>query len=94
MSNNIKGYEKRINEQLNILCKSDKDTSHYKSAYEKLTILLYSYYGENIIGEKDKEIPGLELVETVIECIKYYDLDKGDFINYFITAFSRKIKQK
>lgn len=85
---------KATNEHINELKKHGMETSHYKTVERSLMITLYEFCKNEGIGGFPEEVPGVEFVETIKECLRYYEPNKGDFLSYFMTAFRRRLKQK
>lgn len=99
MNNDGEAFKKIIDEQISLVLRYEKGTAQYKTAVNKLIEVLYKYcekHPREIYREDDDAgaIPGLEFVEVGLECIKYYNPEKGDFLKYFLSSLGRALKQK
>ena len=71
----------------------DKESSpalYRTERYNFLTILT-EYYKTYIYPKKPLEDYSLTLMETAVECIKYYDKGKGEFLHLFNSALKRDL---
>lgn len=67
------------------------DSSLFQIELYELISDIYQYL--NIIGKKYQDC-GLEIVETVHECLRSYNMEKGLFLPYFLVALKHKIGSK
>ena len=77
----------------------EAQSNRYKVESLKMTEYVYRYITcgklralENP-DENDVVNYGLEITETVRDCIKYYDKEKGEFFNYVMSSWSKKRKE-
>lgn len=72
----------------------DKDSSPelYKTERYKFLTLLTDYYRFYIYPNKPLDSYSMTLMETAVECIKYYDKDKGEFLHLFNKAMKRELE--
>lgn len=63
----------------------------YKSARYNFLTLLTDYYRHYIFPNKPLEEYSMTLMETAIECIKYYDKTKGVFLHLFNGSMKRDL---
>ena len=65
----------------------DQDELFYKTESNRLIQHIYLY----LTGlYPNSEVDGLAVVETVKECLKYYDPEKGSFLNYFLVSYKKE----
>lgn len=85
-------YENLINNSP--LFEIDKESSPalYKSERYNFLTLLTEYYSGYIYQKKELEEYSMTLVETAIECIKYYDRSKGEFLHLFNSLMKRNLR--
>lgn len=57
----------------------------------RLTERIYEYI---CIAKPEYKHAGLEIVETLNQCLKSYQSDKGSFINYYMASLHRRIQQE
>ena len=84
-------YENLINNSP--LFEIDKESSPalYKSERYNFFTLLTDYYRFYIYPNKSLETYSMTLMETAMECIKYYDKDKGAFLHLFNSSMKRDL---
>ena len=84
-------YENLINNSP--LFEIDKESSPalYKSERYNFLTLLTDYYRLYIYPNKPLETYSMTLIETAMECIKYYDKDKGEFLHLFNSSMKRDL---
>ena len=84
-------YENLINNSP--LFEIDKESSPalYKSERYNFLTLLTDYYRLYIYPNKPLETYSMTLMETAMECIKYYDKDKGEFLHLFNSSMKRDL---
>lgn len=84
-------YENLINNSP--LFEIDKESSPvlYKSERYNFLTLLTDYYRFYIYPNKSLETYSMTLLETAMECIKYYDKDKGAFLHLFNSSMKRDL---
>lgn len=84
-------YENLINNSP--LFEIDKESSPalYKSERYNFLTLLTDYYRFYIYPNKSLDSYSMTLMETAMECIKYYDKDKGEFLHLFNSALKRDL---
>lgn len=84
-------YENIINNS--ILFSLDKEVQNtiYKREVRKLIKNIYAYI--MCVNTYKYEEYALEITETASECIKRYEPEKGDFLNYFNYVFSKNYKK-
>ena len=84
-------YENLINNSP--LFEIDKESSPalYKSERYNFLTLLTDYYRFYIYPNKQLDSYGMTLMETAMECIKYYDKDKGEFLHLFNSSMKRDL---
>jgi hypothetical protein len=84
-------YENLINNSP--LFEIDKESSPalYKSERYNFLTLLTDYYRFYIYPNKSLETYSMTLMETAMECIKYYDKDKGKFLHLFNSSMKRDL---
>ncbi len=78
-------YEEAIRSSILFSLDKEKDIVAYKREALKMVEMLYCYM--LTINTKYAEF-GLEITETANACIKNYNSDAGDFLNYFNRAMS------
>lgn len=85
-------YENLINNSP--LFEIDKESSPalYKSERYNFLTLLTEYYSGYIYKKKPLEEYSMTLMETAIECIKYYDRGKGEFLHLFNSLMKRDLR--
>ena len=84
-------YENLINNSP--LFEIDKESSPalYKSERYNFLTLLTDYYRLYIYPNKSLDSYSMTLMETAMECIKYYDKDKGKFLHLFNSSMKRDL---
>ena len=84
-------YENLINNSP--LFEIDKESSPalYKSERYNFLTLLTDYYRFYIYPNKSLDSYSMTLVETAMECIKYYDKNKGEFLHLFNSSMKRDL---
>ena len=84
-------YENLINNSP--LFEIDKESSPalYKSERYNFLTLLTDYYRLYIYPSKPLDSYSMTLMDTVMECIKYYDKDKGEFLHLFNSSIKRDL---
>ena len=84
-------YENLINNSP--LFEIDKESSPalYKSERYNFLTLLTDYYRFYIYPNKSLDSYSMTLMETAMECIKYYDKDKGAFLHLFNSSMKRDL---
>ena len=84
-------YENLINNSP--LFEIDKESSPalYKSERYNFLTLLTDYYRLFIYPNKPLDSYSMTLMETAMECIKYYDKDKGEFLHLFNSSMKRDL---
>lgn len=84
-------YENLINNSP--LFEIDKESSPalYKSERYNFLTLLTDYYRFYIYPNKPLDSYSMTLMETAMECIKYYDKEKGEFLHLFNSALKRDL---
>ena len=84
-------YENLINNSP--LFEIDKESSLalYKSERYNFLTLLTDYYRLYIYPNKSLDSYSMTLMETAMECIKYYDKDKGEFLHLFNSSMKRDL---
>ena len=84
-------YENLINNSP--LFEIDKESSPalYKSERYNFLTLLTDYYRFYIYPNKSLDSYSMTLMETAMECIKYYDKDKGEFLHLFNSSMKRDL---
>lgn len=84
-------YENLINNSP--LFEIDKESSPalYKSERYNFLTLLTDYYRLYIYPNKPLETYSMTLMDTSIECIKYYDKSKGEFLHLFNSSMKRDL---
>lgn len=84
-------YENLINNSP--LFEIDKESSPalYKSERYNVLTLLTDYYRLYIYPNKTLDSYSMTLMETAMECIKYYDKNKGEFLHLFNSSMKRDL---
>jgi hypothetical protein len=84
-------YENLINNSP--LFEIDKESSPalYKSERYNFLTLLTDYYRLYIYPNKSLDSYSMILMETAMECIKYYNKDKGEFLHLFNSSMKRDL---
>lgn len=84
-------YENLINNSP--LFEIDKESSPalYKSERYNFLTLLTDYYRLYIYPNKTLDSYSMTLMETAMECIKYYDKNKGEFLHLFNSSMKRDL---
>ena len=84
-------YENLINNSP--LFEIDKESSPalYKSERYNFLTILTDYYRLYIYPNKSLDSYSMTLMETAMECIKYYDKDKGEFLHLFNSSMKRDL---
>lgn len=84
-------YEKLI--RTSILFSLDRETQATAYKREALKMVKYLFlYLISINADKYSEY-GLEITQTAERCIKNYNKDSGDFLNYFNSAISKEYRK-
>ena len=84
-------YENLINNSPLFGIDKESSPALYKSERYNLLTLLTDYYRFYIYSNKPLETYSMTLMETAMECIKYYDKDKGEFLHLFNSALKRDL---
>ena len=84
-------YENLINNSP--LFEIDKESSPalYKTERYNFLTILTDYYRLYIYPNKPLDSYSMTLMETAMECIKYYDKDKGEFLHLFNSSMKRDL---
>lgn len=84
-------YENLINNSP--LFEIDKESSPalYKSERYNFLTVLTDYYRLYVYPNKPLDSYSMTLMETAMECIKYYDKDKGEFLHLFNSSMKRDL---
>lgn len=84
--------EKKIRESKLFSCSKEEDYVLYKREANRMLEYLYLY----LKAVRDREIDefGKEMVEVASNCIKNYSAESGEFLHYFIAAWSREKKHR
>ena len=84
-------YENLINNSR--LFEIDKASSNaeYKAEHYSFLTELTDYYRFYIYRDKPLDSYSMVLVETAVECIKYYDKSKGEFLHLFNKVMKRNL---
>lgn len=84
-------YENLINNSP--LFEIDKESSPalYKSERYNFLTLLTDYYRLYIYQNKPLDSYSMTLMDTAMECIKYYNKDKGEFLHLFNSSMKRDL---
>ena len=84
-------YENLINNSP--LFEIDKESSPalYKSERYNFLTLLTDYYRLYIYPKKPFDSYSMTLMDTAMECIKYYNKDKGEFLHLFNSSMKRDL---
>ena len=84
-------YENLINNSP--LFEIDKESSPalYKSERYNFLTLLTDYYRLYIYPNKPLDSYSMTLMDTAMECIKYYNKDKGEFLHLFNSSMKRDL---
>ena len=84
-------YENLINNSP--LFEIDKESSLalYKSERYNFLTLLTDYYRLYIYPNKPLDSYSMTLMETAMECIRYYNKDKGEFLHLFNSSMKRDL---
>lgn len=96
--------ERKINEQVDIVFSIDKKNNPAKHKIESMRLVetLYLYvlevykHNRTLLFSGNYNDFGLEIVETGINCIKYYDEKKGNgngFLSYFMSAWKKECRR-
>ena len=82
-------YEELI--RSSVLFSVEKGSTAFKREALKMVEILYLYVmSDNSRKYKDM---GLEITETAMSCIRTYDPEKGDFLNYFNSAMANAARR-
>ena len=85
-------YEEEINHSPIFYLNREKEPAAFEREKNRLIENIYLYKLEE---NRENEDYGLEIVETVGDCLQYYDAEKGPFLHYFNRSFAqRKTKAK
>lgn len=79
--------EEAINQSPLFGLDSEKEPSAYDREMERLITNIYNY---KTAENPENEEFGLEIVETVRDCLKYYEKGKGLFLHYFNRSFAQR----
>lgn len=79
-------YEELINQSPALSMDPASDEITYKAECNRLIKHVYLYL---TASRPNGEIDGLEVTETVLECIRYYKPEKGLFLNYFLRSYKQ-----
>lgn len=84
-------YENLINNSP--LFEIDKESSPalYKTERYNFLTVLTDYYRLYVYPNKPLDSYSMTLMETAMECIKYYDKDKGEFLHLFNSSMKRDL---
>ena len=84
-------YENLINNSP--LFEIDKENSPalYKTERYNFLTVLTDYYRLYVYPNKPLDSYSMTLMETAMECIKYYDRDKGEFLHLFNSSMKRDL---
>lgn len=84
-------YENLINNSPLFEINKESSPALYKSERYNFLTLLTDYYRFYIYPNKSLDSYSMTLVETAMECIKYYDKDKGEFLHLFNSSMKRDL---
>lgn len=84
-------YENSINSASVFDLDKSKNEALYKAAHYFLMCELTDYYRFYIYPNRPLEDYSMTLVETAVECIKYYEKAKGDFLHLFNSVMRRNL---
>lgn len=84
-------YEVLINSSRIFYIDKQKDSELFKTESLRFAELIVKYYKQYILKENVKDEYNLELIETIKECLNFYNVQSGPFLNYFATSFKKAI---
>ena len=84
-------YEDLINNSPLFEINKESSPALYKSERYNFLTLLTDYYRLYIYPNKPLDSYSMTLMETAMECIKYYDKDKGKFLHLFNSSMKRDL---
>ena len=84
-------YENLINNSPLFEIDKERSPALYKSERYNFLTLLTDYYRFYIYPNKQHDSYSMTLMETAMECIKYYDKDKGEFLHLFNSSMKRDL---
>lgn len=85
-------YENLINSSRLFTIDKEKDSILYKTEWRHFTVLLVEYYSNYVFTGKTLDSYSMELMETSVECVKYYDVTKGmPFLHYFSVSLKKTL---
>lgn len=85
-------YENLINSSRLFTIDKEKDSILYKTEWRHFTVLLVEYYSNYVFTGKTLDSYSMELMETAVECVKYYDAAKGmPFLHYFSVSLKKTL---
>lgn len=84
-------YENLINNSPLFAIDKESSPALYKSERYNFLTLLTDYYRFYIYPNKSLDSYSMTLMETAMECIKYYDKDKGAFLHLFNSSMKRDL---
>ena len=87
-------YENLINSSRLFTIDKEKDSILYKTEWLHFTVLLVEYYSNYVFTGKTLDSYSMELMETAVECVKYYDITKGiPFLHYFAVSLKKALSK-
>lgn len=84
-------FENLINNSPLFGIDKENNSELYKTEKYNLFTLLTDYYRIYIFPHKSLDEYSFTLIKTAAECIKYYDVAKGDFLHLFNKAMKRDL---
>ena len=84
-------YENLINNSPLFEIDRESSPALYKSERYNFLTFLTDYYRFYIYPNKPLDSYSMTLMETAMECIKYYDKDKGEFLHLFNSSMKRDL---
>lgn len=84
-------YENLINNSPLFAIDKESSPALYKSERYNFLTLLTDYYRLYIYPNKSLDSYSMTLMETAMECIKYYDKSKGAFLHLFNSSMKRDL---
>lgn len=83
-------YENSINSSRLFEIDRESNAVLYKTEWRRFTVLLVEYYAKFVLQGKSLDSYSMELMDTAIECVKYYRVSKGiPFLHYFAVSFRK-----
>lgn len=84
-------YENLINSSRIFEIDKEKDFALYKTERYAFLTLLTDYYRFYVFPNTPLDVYDMVLLETAVECLKYYEKEKGEFLHLFNYTMKRNL---